>query len=675
MNVKQLLSRAKTHEKRHELQAAAELYQAVLVRFPGNESAARRLAKLRQRASPDAATVQHDLQQLVGLFNDGQVRQALELGQKLAQRYPDQPLIYNVLGAASKTLLDYDSAIAFFSRAIGLQPDYAEVYNNLGTVLDEAGRSKEALASYKEAIRLQPDFFEAFNNLGNIEKGAGHTDAAIACYRQAIHIQPSFAPAHSNLGGLLGQLGRHEEAIAACTRALEYAPDSQESLSKLAHQLSIVSDWDRLGPCRERILAASPQTGRIVPFEALLLEDNPRAQRHRAQSFARRKFQSAELPSPAAPDTRPPRLRIGYFSADFHNHATMYLIARMLELHDKERFEIIAYSYGPNTDDAMRKRARNAVSAFHEVGQLGDREVAELGRSHRLDIAVDLKGYTQDSRLGIFSYRVAPLQVSYLGYPGTTGASFIDYLVADHVVIPPKQRKHYSEQLLYLPNSYQANDDAQAVGPAVSRSDVGLPDNGFVFCCFNNSYKIRKEEFTIWMRLLGEVKGSVLWLIQANDRSETNLRREAENAGIEPDRLLFAPRIPRPGHLARLRLADLFLDTFFINAHTTASDALICGVPLVTKAGAGFPTRVAASLLSAVGLSSLITESDEAYEQLALSLARNPDHLTDLKNRLQDNCANAPLFDPARFTRDLEAAYDTAYQCHLEGRPPALVGG
>ena len=675
MNVKQLLSRARTHEKRDELQAAAELYQAVLARFPGNESAARRLAKLRQRASPVTANVQHDLQQLVGLFNGGQMQQALELGQKLAQRYPDQPLIYNVLGAASKTLLNYDSAIVYFSRAIRLQPDYAEAFNNLGTVLNEVGRGKEALASYNEAIRLQPDFAEAFNNQGNSEKDAGHTDAAIACYHQAIRIQPAFAPAHSNLGGVLGELGRHEEAIAACTRALDCAPDSQESLSKLAHQLSIVSDWNRLGPCRERLLAVSPKTARITPFESLLFEDNPGAQRHRAQSFACRKFQTAELPFSAPPDVRPSRLRIGYFSADFHNHATMYLIARMLELHDTERFEIIAYSYGPNTDDAMRKRARSAVSAFHEVGQLGDREVAELARGHRLDIAVDLKGYTQGSRLGIFSYRVAPLQVSYLGYPGTTGASFIDYLVADHVVIPPKQRKHYSEQLLYLPNSYQANDDAQAVGPAVSRGDVGLPDDGFVFCCFNNSYKIRKEEFSIWMRLLGEVEGSVLWLIQANDLSEINLRREAENAGIDPDRLLFAPKIPRPAHLARLRLADLFLDTFCINAHTTASDALFCGVPLVTKAGAGFAARVAASLLSAIDLSSLITESDEAYEQLALSLARNPDHLAALKNRLQDNRASSPLFDSARFTRDLEAAYDSAYQCHLEGRPPALVGG
>ena len=675
MNVKQLLSRAKTHEKRDELRAAAELYQAVLARFPGNESAARRLAKLRQRASPVTGTVQHDLQRLVKFFNDGQVQEALELGQKLAPRYPDQPLIYNVLGAASKTLMDYDSAIVYFSRAIHLQPDYAEAFNNLGTVLSEVGRGKEALASYNEAIRLQPDFSEAFNNLGNSEKDAGHLDAAIARYHEAIRIQPTFASAHSNLGGVLAQLGRHEEAIAACTRALDYAPDSQESLSKLAGQLSIVNDWSGLGPCCERLLAASSQTGRITPFDALLLEDNPGAQRHHAQSFARRKFQTAELPLPAPPDMRPQRLRIGYFSADFHNHATMYLIARLLELHDAERFEIIAYSYGPITNDAMRDRARDAVSAFHEVGHLGDQEIAELGRAHPLDIAVDLKGYTQDSRLGIFSYRVAPLQVSYLGYPGTTGAPFMDYMVADHVVIPPEQRKYYSEQLIYLPNSYQANDDAQTAGATLTRGDVGLPDEGLVFCCFNNSYKIRKEEFSIWMRLLAEVKGSVLWLIQTNALSEINLRREAEAAGIDPDRLLFAPKIPRPAHLARLRLADLFLDTFLINAHTTASDALFCGVPLVTKAGAGFAARVAASLLSAIDLASLITESDEAYEQLALSLARNPDHLAALKHRLQDNRATSPLFDSARFTRDLEAAYDTAYQRHLEGRPPALVGG
>ncbi|MET0375049.1 MAG: hypothetical protein ABW128_12445, partial [Rhizorhabdus sp.] len=378
---------------------------------------------------------------------------------------------------------------------------------------------------------------------------------------------------------------------------------------------------------------------------------------------------------PPPPLPRPPhmtgRLRIGYFSADFHDHATMYLMARLFELHDRDRFAVHAYSYGPDQDDAMRRRLRGAVEEFRDIRHLGDRDVAELARRDAIDIAIDLKGYTNGTRSGIFAFRPAPVQISYLGYAGTMGADFIDYIVADPVVIPPRLRDAYSEKIISLPHSYMANDDRRPIADRpVTRADMGLPEHAFVFACFNNSYKISAELFDIWMRLLGKVEGSVLWLLRANRWTQANLAREAARRGIDPARLVFADKLAQAEHLARQHLADLFLDTFAFNAHTTASDALWGGLPVVTKLGESFSARVAGSLLSGVGLPELITHSAQDYERLAFELTTDRDRLAGIRAKLAAQRLTAPLFDSARFTRHIEQGYIEAYRRHVEGHPP-----
>ncbi len=371
------------------------------------------------------------------------------------------------------------------------------------------------------------------------------------------------------------------------------------------------------------------------------------------------------------PGFGPGRIRVGYFSADFHDHATLYLMSGLARCHDRARFEISAYSYGATRSGEMRERLAADVDRFVDVREMPDRKVAALAREHGLDIAIDLKGYTQHARSGMFALRPAPVQINYLGYPGTMGADFMDYILADPVVIPAAERPFYSEKVIYLPHSYQPNDDARRIAETrTTRADFGLPERGFVFCCFNNNYKIRRREFDIWMRLLARVEGSVLWLLRSNEWAERNLRREAEARGIAGDRLVFAAPLPHDEHLARQRHADLFVDTFHYNAHTTASDALWGGLPVVTLAGRQFAARVAASLLTAVGLPELIAGTEDAYEALILDLATDAGRLAALREKLARNRLEQPLFDTERYTRDFEKALEIAWERYRAGLDP-----
>jgi predicted O-linked N-acetylglucosamine transferase (SPINDLY family) len=367
---------------------------------------------------------------------------------------------------------------------------------------------------------------------------------------------------------------------------------------------------------------------------------------------------------PAIPKrARDERIRIGYFSADYHDHATSYLIAGMFEMHDRSRFEVIAFSFGPDSSGAMRARIKAACDEFIEVRDKSDSEVALLARDLQIDVAVDLKGFTDGNRVGIFALRAAPLQVSYLGYPGSLGANYMDYLIADHTLIPQESRRHYTEKIVYLPGSYQANDAKRAIADrAFTRAELGLPAAGFVFCCFNNNYKIMPDTFDRWMRILERVPGGVLWLLADNPTAVANLRREAARRNVSPERLVFAGRIDLPEHLARHRAADLFIDTWPCNAHTTASDALWAGLPVLTCAGEGFASRVAASLLTAIGLPELIVSTADHYEELAVQLATDRQHLTEIKQRLAENRLTAPLFDTQRYTLQIEAAYTKLYE-------------
>jgi predicted O-linked N-acetylglucosamine transferase (SPINDLY family) len=394
-------------------------------------------------------------------------------------------------------------------------------------------------------------------------------------------------------------------------------------------------------------------------------------QRKVADIYVHERYPAATTPTDRRFLPRHEKIRIGYFSADFRNHAIAYLIAGLFELHDRNRFEVSAFSFSPNTDDEMRARLSRAADRFLDVHAQSDGDVAELAKKLELDIAIDLTGFTAECRLGVFSLRAAPIQVNYLGYPGTMAAECIDYVVADSTVIPEADRRHYVEKIVYLPDSYQVNDSKRAISDKTfTREELGLPQTGFVFCCFNNSYKILPEVFECWMRILTHVEGSVLWLIRDSETAVHNLRREAQAKGVSANRLVFAKRMPLADHLARHRLADLFIDTLPYNAHTTASDALWAGLPVLTRIGETFAGRVAASLLRAIDLPELITATQEEYEHLAIALATNPGRLQQLKYKLKRNRLTTPLFNTALFTRHIEAAYMMMYERQRASLPP-----
>jgi predicted O-linked N-acetylglucosamine transferase (SPINDLY family) len=424
-----------------------------------------------------------------------------------------------------------------------------------------------------------------------------------------------------------------------------------------------------LGALHEQV-----REGRVpaAPFTLIAASDSLEVQRQCAELHAREMLDGA-APEPLWRGARSPhaRLRIAYLSGDFHEHATAYLAARLFELHDRGGFEVTGISYGPDDGSATRGRLRRAFDRFVDVRAMSDAGAAALMRELEIDIAVDLKGHTAHARLGILAHRPAPVQATYLGFPGTLGAGFIDYALADRVVIPPEEQRFYTERVVWLPHCYQVNDSERIIAPTrVSRAQAGLPEDAFVFCCFNNTYKLTTAMFDIWMRLLAGVPGSRLWLADHNAAAKRNLERAAVSRGIEPARLCFAPRVAHAEHLARHRLADLFLDNLPVNAHTTASDALWAGLPLVTCLGASFAGRVAASLLRAVGLPELVTTNLADYEALALELAREPARLASLRERLARNRLTHPLFDTDLFRRHIEAAYREMWQRFEGGEAP-----
>jgi predicted O-linked N-acetylglucosamine transferase (SPINDLY family) len=592
----------------------------------------------------------------------------------------------NNLGIVLNKLGRTEEAISSYRKAIQLGPDFPEAHANLGTQLYVLGYYEESVASHRRAIALQPEYAAAHIGLGTTLLKLGRVEEALGSHSKAVQLDPKDAEAHKCLGHSLSEAGRSKEAIASYAAALQCA-DTDEARAQMYYQQAQICDWEairadtdaisHLGllPANTDLNADSDLLGNeINPFSLLAMEDNPAHHHQRSVLYARNTYRNPTLPAVKRPQIKPERLRIGYFSADFHNHATMFLMARLFELHDASQFIVHAYSYGVSAEDGMRQRLKEAVDVFHDVGQLNDQAVAELARSEQIDVAIDLKGYTNQGRSSIFSYRAAPVQISYLGYPGTLGAPFMDYIIADDTVIPADQSAHYSEQVIRLPHSYQVNDSSREISDKViTRTDAGLPETGFVFCCFNNNYKIGPREFDVWMRLLQQVDGSVLWLFEANPLAAENLRSEAQKRGVAPERIILAEKLPLPEHLARHALADLFLDTFNYNAHTTASDALWAGLPLVTLLGEGFAARVGGSLLNAVGLPELVTHSVQAYEQLALELALNPSRLAKIRAKLANNRLSAPLFDSELFTRHIEQAYQQAYQRYFDGEDAAAI--
>ena len=592
----------------------------------------------------------------------------------LAIRPGSAETFYN-RGTSLQSLRRTEEALASYEQALAIRPDYAEALSNRGLTLQHLHRTDEALASFERALAVSPDSAEILNNLGITLQSCGRTDDALASYARALAINPENLEALNNCGGLLDSLKRYEEARTCYERILRARPDYPFVFGNWLLTKIMICDWTELSAGFEEHLARIDAGKPVAPPFALLTTPASRLQqRNCAAVYVQERF---HLPaSPLAGGARPAhhRIRIGYFSANFHDTATANLIAGVFERHDRQRFELIAFSFGVPSRDAMRARLEAAFDRFIDVREKSDAEIAQLSRTLEIDIAVDLKGFTQDSRTEIFIHRAAPLQVIYLGYPGTTGAHYIDYLIADQTIIPPEHVDGYAEKIAYLPHSYQANDGSRMIADRqFTRPSVGLPERGFVFCCFNNNYKITPGVFDIWMRLLQKTGGSVLWLLEDNPAAARNLRTEAQQRGIAAERLVFAPRMTLPEHLARHRLADLFLDTLPCNAHTTASDALWAGLPVVTCLGETFAGRVAASLVRAVGLPELVTESLDAYEALAMELANDPAALAVIRQRLAKNRLKEPLFDTPLFTRHLEGAFTAMWERHQSGMPPENI--
>jgi predicted O-linked N-acetylglucosamine transferase (SPINDLY family) len=558
------------------------------------------------------------------------------------------------------------------AREIELYPDAIDACNALGVALIRQSRREDALAAFMEAARRDPGSVSANNNVANVLSELGREAEALPYLERAVAAAPDLAEAHHNLGTLLQTLKRHEEAIVSLDAALRLAPRMSYTLSYLVWNQLAICRWEGLGARIEELRVRLRDEGvPAEPFVFVALPTSPAEQRACAERHVQVKLPARRMDPPAAPRSVRARIRVAYLSADFSEHATSQLAARLFELHDRAQLEVLGISYGPHDVSPMRARLVKAFDRFVDVRSKGDAEAAALLRELEVDIAVDLKGYTTGARPGILAARPAPVQVSYLGFPGTLGAPFIDYLIADRFVVPEEDRAHYSENVVYLPDCYQVNDATRAIAARTpSRAEAGLPEGRFVFCCFNNNFKITPEVFGIWMRLLRELDGSVLWLLEDSPAARRNLERAAGASGIDASRLVFAHRVAHADHLARHRLADLFIDTLPYNAHTTASDALWGGLPVLTCAGASFAGRVAGSVLRAAGLPELVARDLHEYEALALALARDAARLGALRERLARNRMQAPLFDSDRFRRHLEAAYAAMWAIWMRGEQP-----
>jgi predicted O-linked N-acetylglucosamine transferase (SPINDLY family) len=570
------------------------------------------------------------------------------------------------LGRFEEALRDYDAVLAGNPRA-------AEAHNNRGCVLEKLGRFDEALASFDAALALRSDNPEALHNRGNALLALSRHDEALASYERALALAPHRLDTLHNRAQTLVLLRRYEEAIAAFEAVLTIEPASPSASAGLANCRLLTCDWHGVAQVAERARTAA-QSGDwsgLDPFTALCIFDEPADHLEYARAYVRRSAPPAAQMTRVQTAREADRLRIAYLSSDFRNHPVVHLTAELYERHDRCRFEVIGISFGPDDKSEARARVVKAFDSFHDVRSMSDADAAALVRSLDIDIAVDLNGHTEGARLGILARRPAPIAVQYLGYLGTMGADFIDYVIADAIVLPHDQQAFYTERIVHLPECFQICDTVRPAPSQVpSRSELGLPEDGFVFCCFNNAYKITPAVSERWMRLLKSVSGSVFWLYGANAAAMTNLRSEAQSRGVDPARLVFAPALPLAEYRARLCRADLFLDTLPYNAGATANDALAAGLPIVTCAGRAFAGRMGASLLNAVGLPELITPDLDAYEALALKLAVDRRLLESMRNKLLKNRETSPLFDVERTCRHIEVAYETMWDIHRRGDSP-----
>jgi protein O-GlcNAc transferase len=602
----------------------------------------------------------------------GRPAEAVEAYQQALAQVPDNPAMLDNLALALKDLERPAEAAALLRRALTTADRDPKLHLHLGAVLIDMGEREAAAAALERALALDPGSRETFNLMGRIAFERGEFERALASYDRELKLAPDSPDALANRGNALGQLKRFAEAIDSFAQALTIEPHHPAALGGSADCALRTCDWPRTAAIAGRIATHVIEGGSYIePFTLLACSDDPSLQLACAKNYVRAKLPVTPDPLWRRPVRHHAKIRLAYLSAGFHRHPVAHLTSELFELHDRSRFEVLAISCGPDDRSAERARLKRAFDQFHDISAATDRAAAELIRDLEVDILVDRTGHSKDARLGVLARRAAPIQVNYLGFAGTMGADFIDYIIADPVVLPFHQQPFVSERIVHLPDCYQVNDSGRKIAARVPpRRELGLPERGFVLCCFNNNYKITAPVFDVWMRLLHAIEGSVLWLLQDNPEAERNLRREAAARGIDPARLVFAVRQPLADHLARQRAADLFLDTLPFNAHTTASDALWAGLPLVTCAGATFAGRVGASLLMAVSLGELVTRSLDDYEALVRRLAADRPLLAGLRERLERNRLRFPLFDTDRYRRHIEAAYATMWELWQRGERP-----
>lgn len=589
---------------------------------------------------------------------------AIAVAPDFAQAIFNRGNLFAHLNLHSRAMADYD-------RVLVLIPGFVAALVNRGAMLQKMNRHDDALASYDYALTLAPGDVEALNNRGDVLGQMRRHDEALACFDRALALAPDYHAALYNRGTALRDLKRYEEAAIAYAKLLKLKPDHSFLKGELLHLYMLACDWTHLTSLDNSIeidLRAGKKSAE--PFGYQGISRSARDLKRCAEIYATEKFPKNK-PVWSGEKYANDKIRIGYLSGEFRQQATSLLMVELFELHDKDRFELFAFDNGWDDSSEIRSRIKKAFSEIIDITHMSDAVAAAAIKKRQIDILVNLNGYFGLSRQGIFSFRSSPVQVNYLGFPGTIGADYIDYILADQFVIPLEDQDCYTEKVVYLPDSYQVNDSKRRIAKATpSRAACGLPEDGFIFCCFNNNYKITPDIFGVWMRLLLKLDGSILWLLQDNPAASKNLRKAAQVLGVDPDRLIFAPRMPLEEHLARHRLADFFLDTLPYNAHTTASDALWAGLPLLTCLGTTFPGRVAASLLQAVGLPELITLNIEDYEKQATMLALDHQRLSELKNRLTNNLGSCPLFDTDRFRQHIETAYTIMHDKKQRDEPP-----
>ncbi len=691
-------------QSRGEFSKAVEQYRAALAVNPSHIQTLNNLGvALQKQGDPDqavrwlekAVTIAPDF--VDARYNMGNARYAMgdfdgaaAAFQKVVEIQPGHAnAIYN-LGTVYQEKNQPDKALDCFYKTIALQPDHFNAHNSMGNIMMDLGRPVQALSWFERAILLNPDSANAHNNKGNALEKMGESDQALTAFQTAVRLDPENAIAHVNLGILLKGRGEADAAVAGFEKALEIDPEMDEALSQLTHQCQHICDWERLavlGPRLDALTANALEQGQRTaesPFSSLSRHPDPALNQAVARSWSdhivrmtaslNARFEHHGAFQNDVPGGR--RLTIGYLSNNFRDHPMAHIMLGLFRLHNRDRFNVFCYSSGPDDGSVYRKQIEADCDRFVDLKGMSTLDAAQCIYNDRVDILVDLMGHTKNDRLDICSLRPAPVQSRYLGMAGTTGADFFDYIIADRIIVPETDLPFYNETPVWLPHCYQVNNHHQNIaGKKWDRSEFGLPGDAFVFCAFNTSYKIDPVMFHVWMRILTRRPGSVLWLLGQNRTIAANLRKEAEKRGVPPGQLYFSEKLPKDQHLARIRLADLALDTRIVGGAASTSDVLWAGVPVITMTGTHFASRMSTSILTAMGLPELIAKDTDGYEALALELARNPGRLAEFQTRIAQTLHTAPLFDTPRFVQNLERAYEQMWQVYVRKAPvrPIIV--